>query len=397
MKLKHFLFGSMILVLVACIVISGWNLIKEDVTLATPTTEATEVVTETQPPRETLSVAIFPYLPNLELCQTILWQMWADIEPNVDLEFVYWDCFSDPDPSGIDVISYDAIIMDYLVEHGYIQPLAPDTIGNTEGILPFAMEGARHDGNLYGLPFLACSYFLIHYTEDEEMAQVQNFEELYDLLSVRKEWYSSDGLQFDIYDLPNLYLDALMDYTGTYTTFKEAPSLNPPDETIRNQLWNIASLIPEPADYAWADDFQERFAQGEGSAVYSFSESLYHMKDMLDQLTIRPISFSEGENIPLYYTDIASIGSHVTDPEKKETCLKFIDLLASAQFQAQLCYGTGDVQYLLPAREEVYYSAMKKYPLYEVLYFLVIDENNRVARFGPDIFEYYDDVYRTFY
>ena len=414
MKIRRFLYGSIIVMLTLCIVLSGWLMIQAsqeknapaDVLLEVPTTEATldattEVTEETTEettaptvPADPITVAIFPNLPDLYLCYDILTQMWEDIEPDVELEFVYWNCYTDPYPEQIDVITYDALFLDYLVEYGYIQPMDPDSVQDTTGILPFAMEGSRYDGELYGLPFLACSNFLIHYADDEELAQVQSFEELYDVLSYRHEWDPYDGLQIDYNgDFPFFYLDALMDYYDTYTTYEEAPSMYEPNETLIEHFLAIETLIPEASDETYGWEHTSRFAQGEGSACYGFSESLYDMDEMVDYLSIRSISFFEGDNIPLYFADIASVGSHVTDPEQKEACIKLINLLASVEFQAALCYGTGDVQYLLPAREQVYLGAMEHYPMYEELYKLATDENNRIFRFNSDIYDYMDEAY----
>ena len=406
MKLNRFLFGCIIGLLVMCIIFSGLLLkdalrdknSAEDTLIAVPTTEASadateEPTTEAVEPDsgvESISVALYPHLPDLNMAQDVLAEMWAEMEPDVELEFIYWDCYDDPYPHGIDVIVYDAVFLDYLVENYLVYPLDPDALDDTTGILPYALEGARYGGYLYGFPVLACSYYLIHYTDDEEMMDVQNFEQLYSLLSERKSWYSSDGLQTNMSDFgSSLYLDALIDYTGTYTTHQDLSALYPPVTKVVDRLYEINSLIPEPADYIRGRDFKTRFARGEGSACYSFSESLYDMKDILDQLTIRPIGFFEGENIPMYYTDIASIGSHVAEETKYDLCMKLVNLLGSVEYQAQLCFGNGDVQYLLPAREQVYLAAMEQYPMYETLYILATDENNRISRFGADVYEYF--------
>ena len=407
MKVNRFLVGCILVLLVMCIILSGLllkdALLKknntEDTAVAVPTTEpvntdavteATPETTEPDPGVTTITVALYPALPDLNMAQNTLAQMWAEMEPDVELEFVYWDCYDDPYPHGIDVIVYDAVFLNYLVENFLIYPLDPNGLADTTGILSFTMEGARYDGDLYGLPVLACSNYLIHYTEDEEMMQVENFEQLYELLSLRKSWYSSDGLQINVSDFgSSFYLDALIDYTGTYTTYDDLNALYPPVSDVVEQLHAINTLIPEPADYIRGRSYTTRFARGEGSACYSFSESLYDMKDILDQLTIRPISFFDGENIPMYYTDIASIGSHVMDPDKYDLCMKLVNLLGSVEYQAELCFGNGDVQYLLPAREQVYLAAMEQYPMYGRLYELVMDEDNRISRFSKDVYTYY--------
>ena len=114
MKLNRFLFGCIIGLLVMCIIFSGLLLkdalrdknSAEDTLIAVPTTEASADTTE-EPTREavgpdsgveSISVAIYPFLPDLDLAQNILAQMWAEMEPDVELEFVYWDCYVDPSP-----------------------------------------------------------------------------------------------------------------------------------------------------------------------------------------------------------------------------------------------------------------------------------------------------------
>ena len=401
MKLKSFLWAGVVLSAI-CLFLTGWFAAKltlsKDPIPEVPTSQVTAEVTAdttteaTEPaaPVDAITVALYPHLPDLYMAQNTLAVMWADLEPDVKLEFIYWDCYDDPYPHGIDVIVYDAVFLDYLVENNLVDPLDLDTLEDTTGILPYTMEGARYDGDLYGLPVLACSNYLIHYTEDEEMMAVQNFEQLYNLLSQRKSWYASDGLQVNVSDFgSSFYLDALIDYTGTYTTYQDLSALYPPVTEVLDRLYDINSLIPEPAGYIRGRDFRTRFAKGEGSACYSFSESLYDMKNILDQLTIRPIAFFEGENIPIYYTDIASIGSHVTAENKYDLCMKLVNLLGSVEYQAQLCFGNGDVQYLLPAREQVYLAAMEQYPMYETLYILATNENNRISRFGSDVYKYF--------
>ena len=75
--------------------------------------------------------------------------------------------------------------------------------------------------------------------------------------------------------------------------------------------------------------------------------------------------------------------------------MKLINLMASEAFQSELCFGTGDVQYMLPAREQVYLAAMEEHPIYETLYELATDKNNQVYRFGADIYTYLDKAVST--
>ena len=404
MKIRKFLRGCLFFLLAVSLFFAGWYLAEitdlQDSLISVPTEaateattgEATEAATEatmeaTEPEKpESITMAIYPYVSNIELFQKVLTEMWAEMEPEVELQFIDWNCYSDPYPNNIDVITYDALFMEHLAESGYIQPLEAESVSNTAGIIPFAMEGARYNGDLYGLPFLVCSSFLMHDQDDEEMAKVENFTDLCQLLTTRKAQDPNDGIQVGYVDeVPFFYLDAYIDYTGTYTTYEHGPLMTPPDENIVNRLLEIKSLMAAVPE---GETYRSSFANGTGSACYAYSEALYFMGDIVDDLTIRPISFFEGENIQMFYADLASLCPQVTDPVKKEYCMKLINLIASEEFQSRLVFGTGDVQYMLPARESVYLEAMEQYPIYEVLHELATDENNRVFRFGIEIYDY---------
>lgn len=358
------------------------------------TTEATEESTTeaTQPVKkpESISVAIYPYVSNMELFHQVLTEMWSEIEPDVSLQYVDWNCYEDPYPNNIDVITYDAVFLSHLVEKNYVQPLDIESVDNTYGILPFAMEGAHHEGDLYGLPFLTCSSFLIYREDDEIMSQITNYGDLCKELAARKKLDPNDGLLSGYYvDAPYLYMDALIDYTGTYTTYEEGITVEQLDATIVSRLREIQSVLaPMEAN----DNFRVRFGQGDGSACTDYSEAIYFMGDGAAEMTLRPISFFEGENIQMFFTDLASVCTHVTDPVKLECCMKLINLMASEEFQAELCFGNGELQYMLPAREQVYLTGKEEYPFYELLYEVATNKNNRVYRFGPSIYDYIRDV-----
>ena len=362
---------------------------EKNAAMAAMATEATEESTEATEPEkkpESISMAIYPYVSNMEHFQKILTKMWAEVEPEIELQYVDWNCYLDPYPNNIEVITYDALFLEHLVETGYIQALDAESVGNTAGIIPFAMEGAHYKGDLYGLPFLVCSSFLIHDKDDEAMTAVKNFTELCAELTKRKALDPNDGLQTTYNDmLPFYFLDAYIDYTGTYTTYEEGPLMYPPEQTVLKRMKEIQALLaPIPEN----ESSNSAFTSGIGSACYAFSEAMYDMGDKVENLTIRPLSFFENENIQMFYADIASICTQVTDPVKKEYCMKLINLIASKEFQAELCFGTGDVQYMLPAREQVYLDAMEKYPIYTVLHELATDKNNKVFRFGTQIYDF---------
>lgn len=176
----------------------------------TTDTEPAQTEIKEQTPQKTLSVAVYSYIPDVKLFKEILVRQWSELEPAVDLDFVEWNCYAEPEPSQIDIMMYDALFTSYLAEMNYIQPVQPENILNKDGILPFAVEGAHHNGKLYGIPYLVCTDFLVHFSDDEEMAAVQNMTQLCEEISLRKQNDIDDGLVISYNShYPFLYLDAL--------------------------------------------------------------------------------------------------------------------------------------------------------------------------------------------
>ena len=346
---------------------------------------------------QTVSVAVYPYIPDRELFVRVLTQQWEALEPEVSLSFVEWDCYEDPYPQQIDVMMFDAMFTTYLAENGYIQPIREEDLQDRDGILPFAVEGAYHNGELYGVPYLVCADFLVHRTDDAQMAAVRNMKELADLIRVRKQTDPSDGLACKYYShYPYYYLDALIDFSGDYTVFGEAPDTAVPDAAICARLDEIEQSLPGNVEL---DDLMKDsrrcglFNDGVCSAYYGYSEDMSRMKDVQDEITIRTISFSETENIQLFFADIAAMGAHVSDPARQELCIRLMNLIGSEAFQQELCFGTENVQYMLPARKGAYVLAQEQYPLYGQLKVLVEDERNRIGRFGKDVHTYLSVAY----
>lgn len=350
-------------------------------------------------PVNEISVAIYPYVPNIQLFQDVLTRQWSQLEPDITLNFVEWDCYLDPEPQNIDVMMYDALFTSYLAENGYIQPISRQDIQNPEGMLPFAVEGSYYNGEVYGIPYLVCSYFLVHHRDDAAMCQVQNFEDLCTEIAARKAADPETGLLMNYStDYAYHYLDALVDFTGAYTRYEQAPSLDPPESQVLGRLHQVQSILAPQIAADQEDALMmfrngERFSRGEGCAYYGYSEDISFMDNILDDITIRTISFSATENIQLFFADIASVGAHVSEPEKKAACIKLINLISSEQFLQELCFGTGDAQYMLPARQNVYIAAQEEFPLYSRLYELAMNDRNQIFRFGPDIYGYLEEAY----
>jgi len=347
---------------------------------------------------DTISVAVYPYIPDVALFEEILTSYWAAIEPDVKLEFVEWDCYMNGEPAGIDVLMYDALFTSYLVENNYIQSIEYSDIqnGNEKRIVPFAMEGAVENGTLYGIPFFVCSNFLIHKADDAELAEIENFADMYEVVSKRMEEDETAGLITNFQtNVPYYYLDSLIDAAGENLYFEELPDTSALSEELDEFFVQTASILaPEfeiEDETVWSPN-SAAFNQGHGTVYYGYSEDMCDMDDILDNITIRTISLTEDENVPQYYVDIASIGAHVTDPQKIADCKKILNIIASKEFQLEVCLSGEEPQYILPARQSAYAELKEKYPMYDNLHKLVVDDANGVNRFGADIYTFFTNA-----
>ena len=126
---------------------------------------------------DALTYAVFPYVPDVEHYQELVESRWAEIEPDIKLVRAEWNCYHDGAPEGIDVVMYDAIKRDALIEAGWIQPIEPDAVQNAGDIFPFALEGFTVDGRLYGIPAFLCGNYLIYDRDCGALAGAEHITE----------------------------------------------------------------------------------------------------------------------------------------------------------------------------------------------------------------------------
>ena len=67
---------------------------------------------------DALTYAVFPYLPDSGYYQQIIEHRWAEVEPEIPLVRAEWDCYTDGAPEGIDVVMFDAVMLESLVDAG---------------------------------------------------------------------------------------------------------------------------------------------------------------------------------------------------------------------------------------------------------------------------------------
>lgn len=129
---------------------------------------------------DTLTYAVFPYLPDTEYYQETIEARWAELEPDIKLVRADWNCYDDEMPEGVDVVMYDAVMRDKLISAGWIQPIDPSAVQEAEDIYQFALDGITVQDKLYGIPVFLCGNFLIYDRDSEVLDSAEHITDLAD-------------------------------------------------------------------------------------------------------------------------------------------------------------------------------------------------------------------------
>ena len=260
---------------------------------------------------------------------------------------------------------YDACMQESILENEWIMPIKEKAVQEPEDIFPFALEGAKKDGSLYGIPVFLCGNFLIY---DRECGQLAAAEHLTDLageegILVINSEYSSNRSQYAI--------EVLADTLGE----ANPPAVEDMEETLAlvDRLAIDAHRRDDDAQVAKAYD------TGEGEGYIGFSESMSLLEERADWTGIKAVSFSDRENVPRCYVDVAAITAG-TKGRQYDKCVKLMNVMAEAEVLAELSRHDGDPQYLLIARKSPYAQLAEQFPLYAELEELAADEKNQVIR-----------------
>ena len=318
---------------------------------------------------ETLTYAVYPYIPDAEYYQEIIERRWTEIEPNIRLVRAKWDCYYDGVPEGIDVIMYDAVMRDALIEGGWIQPIDPGTVQDAEDIFPFALEDLTVNGKLYGLPVFLCGNFLIYDMDCTDLAEavhLTDFRDDSELLVINSERDSNR---------PQYIYEVLADTLG------EANPVAGEDEETDGLMELIDRLAVD--SHKSDDDTQVALAYdaGIGKGYIGFSESLRLLSNRISQTGIKSISFSDQDDVTRLYVDAAAINSKVKGA-RFEKCVELINVIAEADVLSALSVQNGAAQYLLLARKAPYQTLRERFPLYMELEKLASNDHNHVI-LGP--------------
>lgn len=367
----------------------------------TPTDEVVDTTAQTK--QATLKVALYQYVPNLEPFQTELEKLWYAEYPDVQLEFVKWDCYEDEYDPTIDVFVFDGIFLSNYVQNGYLTGYSAGELGvNRSDFLPFAWEAVQDSiaGELlyYGFPQIGCTNMIFHRNTDTELKNASTLSEIYTVIGDAPNdevpLPAGEGLLIDLSGGTTcacLYVDAAMDYDQPYTWYPELPAY---DELEIQVVANLRTLLyMGGADQATYDDMDpwdsyirgQWFDEGSGRGFCGFTENMHRMKGSIDDVGFKIMPYSDTEGINLFYTDIVGVNSTVT-VETATYCYFLASMMCSEEYITNVFSsfeGSSTPQYLMPVRYAAFDNLGQTWPQYLAMRDVVVNADGRPFRLGP--------------
>ncbi|MCH5248305.1 MAG: thiamine pyridinylase [Lachnospiraceae bacterium] len=352
-----------------------------------------------------LSVALFPYVPDVNLFKTVISEEWEKAHPDVELKFLDWNCYDNKTltQDDADVVTFDALYLTEYASTGQLLELDSSAISQQEDILEFVREGVKYDGKTYGAAQMICANLFFYREGDTELANVYNVDELYDILgeNILDEPNPKEGQGLAV-DLSSgtgnvcFYLDAIIDAKSVYTDFAELPDLQHINEKAvegLNQMILMEGRALSSKELNWA----KLFGQGIGKAYIGYSETMADMNMDPSQLHVGTLSLADREDIPLFYVDIVAVNNSRAkkmSSRKRELAIELVELMTSKDTMTKIISGGdgGACQYILPARTGCYDTLETNFPIYTQLKAIAGQDGNHVFRMGANAHDYIDEA-----
>ncbi len=358
--------------------------------------------TSSLPENAALKVALYEYVPDMERFKSAVRAGWEQIEPDIELEFVSWDCYDSAPPEDLDVMVYDAIFFQSFVAAGSLLPIPDTAIDNKADLLGFAVEACTVNGAVYSIPQIICTNLLFYRDGDTAVAGADTVDELYDVIGARVTSDiipgANEGLLIDMSGGTTklcMYLDGQIDHSQTYSDFDILPDPDNWDVGIISRLQMLLQMAGEESAYYWPDDNDSYIRakwlqQGNGRAYIGFTEAMSNMGEFADDVSFKLLSSCEHDNIPLFFGDVVGVNASVP-ADMQESAIKLANLIAAEETMVTAISPDADnqyPQYLLPARAGVYDRMSSDFPIYGELDEIAMDPDNKLFLAGADIYNW---------
>lgn len=335
----------------------------------------------------TLNVALYPYVPEYGSFEETALQCFREIHPEVELNFVEWDCYSGTVPDDLDVFVFDTVCLDTYVKNGFLLPLDREDIADADDLIPAFLEGSLADGTVYAVPQMLCTDLLYTRKDDTDLLDVKSIAELYGILEDGELLIEKSGTTTEICRYLQAVMDSRQGWTDSFPPLEEG-SLS--DEAVLSLEW-VDGMWEAQEETAREDTglyfYAKRFAEGSGRACIGFTEAMSAMGSAAEETEFRLVSMTDDENIPVFFMDAASVNAKIAD-EKKTAAVDLLNMITGKDFMKRVCENEGKPRYILASRYSVYYALSEDYPIYAALRDIVTVPDARVFRIAPDGWAY---------
>jgi thiamine pyridinylase len=340
---------------------------------------------------QSLTVALYPYVPRPSQFESAIRAAWMKGQPNVALNFIndlsVWDggYNTDPPPQA-DIYVFDAMYFEDFRARGLLLAMAPSEIQNADDFLEYARNSVIVDGNYYAIPQLGCANMLFYNAADTAIANATTLGQLNTTLN--QCTYTSEippdrrGLMVDMAGRTTnatLYLDIAHSVNGSYPM----PQPTTPDPTIvadqrliltLASFWNGTSKSATPyVRGVWFDG-------GYGRAFVGFTESMSVMSPQTLStigFKVMPLSNTVGKQ-PLFYVDAVGVNTSTTSRGTRDLAVQLANVIAATETIVESFNSPEpgvNPQYLMSVRNSVFRQLSQQYPIYQRMHQLARTSN----------------------
>ena len=341
---------------------------------------------------ETLTVALYPYVPERHEIFTTLEAEFERKNPGVDLvlsEPPAWnrDYYSEQadklasETKG-DVFEIDTLRLSDYVEKDLIASL-PSRM--TAGVDHSLLEAVTRSGHVYAIPRWLCGKVLVYRAGSEDIEKAQTLDELFQVAAAHQQTILADV--YGTTTIGEWYLSLLADKKGIADAQADVLAAGAPDSDVMSTLARLLDVCPYPYcrssyDHEAAGFYAREFARGKAVAYIGYSETLHYAIDELtnncgpgssciDAKDIRvkalPRMTRHASNPPLGWVDGLAISAKLTG-RKKHLAEAFVIWATSSEVQSMVLGSSPVPKYLVPATRDFTHKDAPLYPqIYEAL------------------------------
>ncbi|MBI3231246.1 MAG: thiamine pyridinylase [Burkholderiales bacterium] len=347
---------------------------------------------------QSLTVALYPFVPRAAQFQEVLTAEWKKQQPNVKLTFITdfekWDGgYKKNPPQEADVFVFDATYFEQFRAANLLEPLASNEVANQDDFVEYAKTGVKVGDTFYAIPQLGCANLLFYRKGDTALAAAKTLAEVN--RAVGQCTYTSKippdkrGLMLDMNGGTTnalLYLDVDHAMMNVYP-FGLPQSLNQGTFSYLKTLMAMASLENGKADVQLPYGRALWFSNGWGRALMAYSESMSVMsEETRNNIEFKPMPFSDNGTRPLFYSDVIGVNPTSKNRGTRALAVQLANVMAASSTMIASSgpdSGSQVPQYLMPARHSVFQNLARTFPLYGKMHAMLQQANPRMYK-APD-------------